>query len=144
MVSAIEEEALEAMERLRQCCESDMLVDQNFNIPIFNILWRMATNQRYSVSGSMEETSFISKGFINVVIQLDDPFINNLAKDLQLNFENAIKYNLFLPIKRLAAFLGFCNFEHVERFYSTLKELFRKVIYEHEKEFDSGTIPKVC
>ena len=43
MVSAIEEEALEAMERLRQCCESDMLVDQNFNIPIFNILWRMAT-----------------------------------------------------------------------------------------------------
>ena len=60
MVSAIEEEALEAMERLRQCCERDMLVDQNFNIPIFNILWRMATNQRYSVSGSMEVTSFIS------------------------------------------------------------------------------------
>ena len=81
---------------------------------------------------------------MNVVIQLDDPFINNLAKDLQLNFENAIKYNLFLPIKSLAAFWGFCNFEHVERFYCTLKELFRKVIYEHEKEFDSGTIPKVC
>ena len=84
------------------------------------------------------------QGFTNVLIQHDDPFINNLAKDLQLNFENGIKYNLFLPIKRLAAFLGICNFEHVERFYNTLKDLFRKVINEHEKEFDSGTIPKVC
>ena len=45
MVSAIEEEALEAIERLRQCCESDMLVDQNFNIPIFNILWRRETGK---------------------------------------------------------------------------------------------------
>ena len=50
MVCAIEEEALEAMERLRQCCEKDLLIDQNFNIPIFNILWRIATNRRYSVS----------------------------------------------------------------------------------------------
>ena len=50
MVCAIEEEALEAIERLRQGCERDLLIDQNFNIPIFNILWRIATNRRYSVS----------------------------------------------------------------------------------------------
>ena len=50
MVCAIEEEAMEAIERLRQCCKEDLLIDQNFNIPIFNILWRIATNRRYSVS----------------------------------------------------------------------------------------------
>ena len=61
-----------------------------------------------------------------------------------MNFENGIKYNLFLPVKKLAAAVGFCNFEHVERFYSTLKGLFRDVISEHEKEYDGETIPKVC
>ena len=57
MVCAIEEEALEAIERLRQYCERDLLIDQNFNIPIFNILWRIATNRRYSVSASLGKMS---------------------------------------------------------------------------------------
>ena len=65
-------------------------------------------------------------------------------KDLSVNFENWYKYNLFLPLKGLAAAMGICDFEHVERFYSNLKNLFRDVISEHEKEYDSDTIPKVC
>ena len=55
MVCAIEEEALEAIERLRQGCERDLLIDQNFNIPIFNIIWRIAANRRYNVSVALEK-----------------------------------------------------------------------------------------
>ena len=55
MVCAIEEEASEAIERLRQCCEADLLIDQNFNIPIFNIIWRIAANRRYNVSVALEK-----------------------------------------------------------------------------------------
>ena len=65
-------------------------------------------------------------------------------KDITINFENTAKYNLFVQFKRLAAAAGFCNFEHVEKFYATLKSLFQKVIVEHEKEYDSETLPKVC
>ena len=49
MANAIEEEALEAVDRLKQVAGQDILIDQNFNIPIFNVLWRIATNNRYSV-----------------------------------------------------------------------------------------------
>ena len=50
METAIQEEAIEAIERMKQRAEQDVLIDQNFNIPIFNIIWRIATNNRYSVS----------------------------------------------------------------------------------------------
>ena len=52
METAIQEEALEAIERMKQDVGvgQDVLIDQNFNIPIFNIIWRIATNNRYSVS----------------------------------------------------------------------------------------------
>ena len=50
MDHAIEEEALEAMESLKKYGGQDIKIDQNFNIYIFNILWRIATNTRYSVS----------------------------------------------------------------------------------------------
>ena len=50
MAIAIEEEALEAIERLKEYHGQDLLINQNFNIPVFNILWRIATNHRYSVS----------------------------------------------------------------------------------------------
>ena len=51
METAIHEEAAEAVERLKQSVGvgQDVLIDQNFNIPIFNIIWRIATNNRYSV-----------------------------------------------------------------------------------------------
>ena len=65
-------------------------------------------------------------------------------KDITLTFENGIKYNLFVKYKRLAAAAGFCDFDHVEKFYATLKGLFGELIAEHEKEYDSETIPKVC
>ena len=65
-------------------------------------------------------------------------------KDLTVNFENWWKYNLFLPVRRVAAAVGLCDFEHVERFYATLKGLFRDVISEHEQEYDGETNPKVC
>ena len=52
MTNAIEEEALEAIDRLKQFNGKDILIDQNFNIPIFNVLWRIAINNRYSVSPS--------------------------------------------------------------------------------------------
>ena len=64
-------------------------------------------------------------------------------RDLAQNFENAIKYNLFLPVKSLAAAVGLCDFGHVEKFYGTVKNLFRNIISEHEKEFDNAAIPKV-
>ena len=50
MATAIQEEAMEAIERMKQRAEQEVLIDQNFNIPIFNIIWRLATNNRYSVS----------------------------------------------------------------------------------------------
>ena len=50
MAHNIEEEALEAMESLKKYDGQDIKIDQNFNIYIFNILWRIATNTRYSVS----------------------------------------------------------------------------------------------
>ena len=46
--------------------------------------------------------------------------------------------------KRLAAAAGFCDFDHVEKFYATLKGFFHEIIAEHEKEYDSETLPKVC
>ena len=49
MSTAIQEEAVEAIDRMKQLSGQDVLVDQNFNIPIFNIIWRIATNNRYSV-----------------------------------------------------------------------------------------------
>lgn len=52
MATAIEEEALEGVDRLKQVDGKDVLIDQNFNVPIFNVLWRIATNNRYSVSFS--------------------------------------------------------------------------------------------
>ena len=56
MMVAIEEEAQEAIERLKQYCDRDLLINQNFNIPIFNILWRIATNRRYSVSAFVRKS----------------------------------------------------------------------------------------
>ena len=53
MATAIEEEALEAIDRLKQLDGKDILIDQNFNIPIFNVLWRIVTNNRYSVSSDV-------------------------------------------------------------------------------------------
>ena len=50
MAQNIEEEALEAMESLRKYDGKDVKIDQNFNIHIFNILWRIATNTLYNVS----------------------------------------------------------------------------------------------
>ena len=50
MAHNIEEEALEAMESLKKYDGQDIKIDQNFNIHRFNILWRIATNSRYSVS----------------------------------------------------------------------------------------------
>ena len=50
MAQNIEEEALEAMECFKKYDGQDVKIDQNFNIYIFNILWRIATNTRYNVS----------------------------------------------------------------------------------------------
>ena len=50
MAQNIEEEALEAIESLKKQSGQDIKIEQNFNIHIFNILWRMATNTRYNVS----------------------------------------------------------------------------------------------
>jgi hypothetical protein len=50
MCTIIEEEAAEAIERLKLYDGQDLLVDQNFNVPIFNILWRIAASRRYNVS----------------------------------------------------------------------------------------------
>ena len=50
MAQNIEEEALEAMESFKKYDGQDVKIDQNFNIYIFNILWRIATNTRYNVS----------------------------------------------------------------------------------------------
>merc|ERR1712117_749004 len=89
METAIQEEALEAIERMKQDVGvgQDVLIDQNFNIPIFNIIWRIATNNRYSVSffdilGSLYDFKIHS-------IQHDDPFISNQIKDLSQVFINA-------------------------------------------------------
>jgi hypothetical protein len=49
MGSIIEEEASEAIERLKLNNGKDVLIDQNFNIAIFNILWRIVANKRYNV-----------------------------------------------------------------------------------------------
>ena len=49
MGTAIQEEAVEAIDRMKQLAGQDVLIDQNFNIPIFNIIWRIVTNKRYSV-----------------------------------------------------------------------------------------------
>ncbi len=48
MLTAIHEEAAEVIERLKQT-EGEILVDQNFNVAIFNIIWRIAANQRFQV-----------------------------------------------------------------------------------------------
>ena len=50
MAQIIEEEALEAIESLKMQSGQDIKIEQNFNIHIFNILWRIATNTRYNVS----------------------------------------------------------------------------------------------
>ena len=50
MAQNIEEEALEAIESLKKQSGKDIKIEQNFNIHIFNILWRIATNTRYNVS----------------------------------------------------------------------------------------------
>ena len=50
MAQNIEEEALEAIESLKKQSGQDIKIEQNFNIYIFNILWRIATNTRYNVS----------------------------------------------------------------------------------------------
>ena len=50
MAQNIEEEALEAIESLKKYDGQDVKIDQNFNIHIFNILWRIAANTRYIVS----------------------------------------------------------------------------------------------
>ena len=50
MAQNIEEEALEAIESLKKHNGKDIRIEQNFNIHIFNILWRIATNTRYNVS----------------------------------------------------------------------------------------------
>ena len=49
MGTIIQEEAVEAIDRMKQLPGQDVLIDQNFSIPIFNIIWRIATNNRYSV-----------------------------------------------------------------------------------------------
>ena len=49
MITAIHEEALEAIQEIKKHDKSEILVDQNFNIAIFNILWRIASNQRFPV-----------------------------------------------------------------------------------------------
>ena len=50
MKTAIQEEATEVIEKLKQKSGSDILIENNFNIAIFNILWRVAVNQRFDVS----------------------------------------------------------------------------------------------
>ncbi len=50
MKIAIQEEASEAIEMLKQRSGNDVLIENNFNIAVFNILWRVAVNQRFEVN----------------------------------------------------------------------------------------------
>ena len=50
MSDAIVEEALETIEWLKHHCDGDFLVEQTFNISIFNILWNITAGYRYNVS----------------------------------------------------------------------------------------------
>jgi hypothetical protein len=45
MNEIIQEEASESVEHLKVLDGKDVLIYQNFNVPIFNIIWRLATNR---------------------------------------------------------------------------------------------------
>ena len=142
METNIREEALEAIERMKHCAGQDVLIDQNFNIPIFNIIWRIATNNRYNVS-------FIDIVWLqtfsprkNQSFQHDDPFISNQIKELSQVFLNAPSI-AFMPWARfvMPSLIGFTQ---VDNFYKNIKALFHGIISEHEREYEHESPPKVC
>ena len=141
METAIQEEALEAIEGMKQDVGvgQDVLINQNFNIPIFNIIWRIATNNRYSVSffdilGSLYDFKIHS-------IQHDDPFISNQIKDLSQVFINAPTI-AFMPWARclMPEFIGYTL---VDNFYKNMKALFNEIISAHERDYDNESLPRV-
>lgn len=50
MADIIVEEIQELIDRLKSESLGDFLVDQTFNIAIFNILWRIVSGKRFQVS----------------------------------------------------------------------------------------------
>ncbi len=97
MLTAIHEEAMEVIERMKQHDGSELLINQNFNIAIFNILWRIAVNQRFPVSILLRR-NIKHDGVASYILQHaqhDDPFINKQIKELQ---------ELFLISPRIAFF----------------------------------------
>jgi len=97
----------------------DVLIDQNFNVPIFNVLWRIATNNRYSH---------------------DDPFIGNQVKELSQFFLNSPKVS-YLPFMRYLA-PAVVGYNQLKKFHQDLKAMFRDIISKHEKEYDHESPPK--
>jgi hypothetical protein len=48
--SIIEEEAMAAIDQIKLLDGQDMLINQNFNVAISNIIWRITGSKRFNVS----------------------------------------------------------------------------------------------
>lgn len=142
MAQNIEEEALEAIESLKNQSGQDIKIEQNFNIHIFNILWRIATNTRYNVS--IREIKKVSQNHLTLSLQHfqhDDPFISNQVKELQKTFENIPKIAFFPLLRHIIP--ETIGYNQALNYYKRQKELFWEMLQDRENEYDNDSPPKV-
>ena len=120
MSSIIEDEASEIVDHIGSFDGKDFLVDQPFNVSVFNVLWRIVSGKRYKAT---------------------DPQMIDFMHNLQKIFKKATIDAIFPWLRLIAPGLSGHTFQ--KRHSTTMKKMFSEVIEEHKDQLDMDSKPKV-